>query len=171
VGQKEKLSMQKWSSLKPHCYIFTLATSLAVFMAGVAYCETTETYRLALLIAAPWKGETAMHHDIVAMTETLRSRGFSSEEILALEDSLNRQKLMSFLQNAHQRVAAWSSGEVFLYISGHGGFTGTTVASARPAVMLANTLSDDTEHWVFWDEVFAALVVPDHIQFILLPDT
>jgi hypothetical protein len=143
----------------------------ALRFASLTHAETVDTHRLALLIAAPWEDQAAMHHDVTVMTETLLSRHFSPQEILTLEGPLDRQKLITFLHAAHSRIGTWPDGALFLYISGHGGFTGTTVSSARPALMLASSLPDDAEHWVFWDEVFSALGAPDNVQIILLPDT
>src|SRR5262249_52818472 len=81
---------------------------------------TNGARRLALLVAAPWPGETAMHDDLVAVHEALRLRGFLPEEILVLEGHLQRSALMTFFQAAHQRIATWRRGEVFFYFSGHG---------------------------------------------------
>lgn len=149
-----------------------LIVSLAWLLSHPLDTEAEETRRLALLIAAPWeKDQAAMRNDIAVMTETLRARNFSQEEILTLEGPLDRQKLMAFLQAAQSRVAGWPEGALFLYISGQGGFTGATVSLARPALMLANSLPDDTTHWVFWDEVFSVLRAPDNVQIILFPDT
>ena len=69
--------------------------------------------RLALLIIAPWEGETAMHNDLTAMYNALRLRGLSADEILSLEGQLNRRSFMSFLQKARRRVARWPQGEIF----------------------------------------------------------
>jgi hypothetical protein len=45
---------------------------------------------LALLIAAPQPGETAMYCDQVAMAEALLGRGFAADDILCLHGRLDR---------------------------------------------------------------------------------
>ena len=124
--------------------------------------------RLALLIIAPWEGETAMHNDLKAMYNALHLRGFSADEILSLEGQLNRRSFMSTLQKARRRVARWRQGEIFFYFGGHGIFTGTKVSEARPGVWLKNDPSG--QYTVFWDEVFATLNAPANVKVILLPD-
>jgi hypothetical protein len=124
--------------------------------------------RLALLIIAPWEGETAMHNDLKAMYDALRLRGFSADEILSLEGELNRGSFMSFLQKARRRVARWRQGEIFFYFGGHGIFTGTNVSEARPGLWFKNDPS--AQYMVFWDEVFATLNAPANVKVILLPD-
>jgi hypothetical protein len=124
--------------------------------------------RLALLIIAPWGGETAMHNDLTAMYNALHLRGFSADEILSLEGQLNRRSFMSILQKARRRVARWRQGEIFFYFGGHGIFTGTKVSEARPGVWSKNDPSG--QYTVFWDEVFATLNAPANVKVILLPD-
>ena len=124
--------------------------------------------RLALLIIAPWEGETAMHNDLKAMYDALRLRGFSADEILSLEGQLNRGSFMSFLQKARRRVARWRQGEFIFYFGGHGIFTGTNVSEARPGLWFKNDPS--AKYMVFWDEVFATLNAPANVKVILLPD-
>jgi hypothetical protein len=128
-------------------------------------------HRLALLIIAPWKGETAMHNDLIAVRNALRIRGFSEDEILSLEGQLNRRSFMSFLQKARRRVSTWRQGEIFFYFGGHSAFTGTSVTEARPGLWLKNDLQQSVEHTVFWDEVFTTLNAPANVKIILLPDT
>jgi hypothetical protein len=45
---------------------------------------------LALLIAAPQPGETAMYRDQLAMVEALLARGFAADDILCLHGRLDR---------------------------------------------------------------------------------
>ena len=137
----------------------------------VTAVETSEARRLALLVAAPWEGETAMHNDLIATYNALRQRGFSPEEILVLEGSLTRGLLLSFLQNVHGRLASWQQGEVWFSFSGHGTFSGMSASDARPGLLLTSESLPAREHQVFWDEVFAALQVPMSVQFTLLPDS
>ncbi len=48
------------------------------------------TQRLAVLIAAPWRGETAMHQDLRGIHDALAARHLSSEELLVLEGRLDK---------------------------------------------------------------------------------
>jgi hypothetical protein len=114
---------------------------------------------------------SAMSNDLVAMREALLRRGFRADEVMSLEGRLDRNILMTFLQQAKRRIAADRSTEVFFYYGGHGGLTGNTVAEARPGLFLTNDAQDAHQQQVFWDEVFAALDLPAHVRMILLPDT
>lgn len=126
--------------------------------------------RLAILVAAPWEGETAMHNDLVATYTALRQRGFSPEEFLVLEGVLTRSVFLAFLQDVQRRIGAWQQGEVWFSFSGHGTFRGTTVATARPGLLLTSRVPPSQEDQVFWDELFAVVQVPPTMLFILLPD-
>jgi len=148
-------------------FLFTLIMTLNV-SAGEPLSDKPN--RLALLIVAPWEGEVAMHNDLVAMREALSLRGFSKTEILSLEGQLNRGSFMSFLQQARERMAGWSHGELLFYFGGHGIYTGSTAAEARPGVWLKRDLQQNPKYTVYWDEIFAALNVPDNIKVTLLPD-
>jgi len=157
ISKHKKL--RRWSALL-----------LLLFILPVNAGETIEgePQRLALLIIAPWEGETAMHNDLTAMYNALRLRGFSADEILSLEGQLNRRSFMSFLQKARRRVVRWRQGEIFFYFGGHGIFTGTKVSEARPGLWFKNDPS--AQYTVFWDEVFATLNAPANVKVILLPD-
>lgn len=123
--------------------------------------------RLAVLIAAPWAGETAMSDDVRALATALGKRGFTGDRILVADGVATRKQLLDVLTHAAGRIASWDRGVVFLAISGHGSFQGTSAAEARPALQLADGVDRD----LFWDEVFAALRVPAGVRVILLPDT
>ena len=69
---------------------------------------TDQTNHLALLIAVPHPGETAMFNDLTAMTQALLARGFSADQILCLHGRLDRPLVIVFLQAASRRVAGWS---------------------------------------------------------------
>src|SRR5512143_3915268 len=90
--------------------------------------------RQALLIAAPHEAEVSMHYDLAAMYAALQARGLAPEEILLLEGSLDRRILLHFLEGFRHKIAQWREGELFLYLSGHGFFTGETVAEARVGI-------------------------------------
>jgi hypothetical protein len=127
--------------------------------------------RLALLVAAPWEGETAMHNDLVALYNALRQRGFAPEEFLILEGSLTRSVLLAFLHDVQRRLGVWQRGDVWFSFSGHGTLRGTTAAEAQPGLLLTSSLHPSQEEQVWWDEVFAALQVPAAVQLTLLPDS
>ena len=125
---------------------------------------------LALLIAAPHPGETAMFNDLTAMTQALLARGFSADQILSLHGRLDRPLVVAFLQAASRRVAGWSEGSVFLHVSGHGFFTGEAATAARPGLWFAATDDVTDDNHLFWEALFAALVLPRRVKLTLLPD-
>jgi hypothetical protein len=127
--------------------------------------------RLAILVAAPWEGETAMHNDLVAVYNALRQRGFAPEEFLVLEGSLTRSVLLAFLHDIQRRIAPWQKGDVWFSFSGHGTFSGMTVTDARPGLLFTSEMSPAQEQQVFWDEIFATLQVPTTVQLTVLPDS
>ena len=129
-----------------------------------------EQPRLAVLIGAPHKGEVSMHNDLEAMHDALLSRGLAPDEILSLEGKLDRQLLMTFLEGTGQRIAQWSKGEFFLYLSGHGFFTGDTAKEARVGIQLERADLGSSVHHVFWEEVFSALLIPEAVTFSMLVD-
>ena len=144
---------------------------LVLLLSGPAtVADTGKAQRLALLVAAPWEGETAMHNDLVATYNALRQRGFAPEEILVLEGALTRSVLLAFLHDAQKRIRAWQRGEVWFSFSGHGTFRGTA-AEAQPGLLLTSALRPSYEEQVWWEEVFAALQVPAAVQLTLLPDS
>jgi len=162
--------MKSISSVQSHRWQVLLL--LALMLSGLAtVADAGKAQRLALLVAAPWEGETAMHNDLVAVYNALRQRGFAPEEFLVLEGTLTRSVLLAFLHNAQKRIGAWQRGEVWLSFSGHGTFRGTTAAEAQPGLLLTSTLHPSHEEHVWWEEVFAALQVPAAVQLTLLPDS
>ncbi|MCB9132525.1 MAG: caspase family protein [Anaerolineales bacterium] len=129
--------------------------------------------RLALLIAAAHPGDTAMHHDLVAMDEVLRRRGYREDELLRLDGAQTREGLQAFLGRARDRIAGWTEGQIFLHYSGHGAFwpwDAAAAADARPAWQPEPDTLMLPERWVFWDEVFAALAAPPGVDLVVLPD-
>jgi hypothetical protein len=128
--------------------------------------------RLALLLGAPHCGEVAMHNDICAIVPVLRARGFGDKDLLRLVgQELERRAVLEFLGHASSGISSWRGGEVFLYVSGHGEFTGDTAEPARLAVRLSGDSRPLDEVAVFWDEIFAALALPPGATLTLLPDT
>lgn len=133
--------------------------------------DTGKAQRLALLVAAPWEGETAMHNDLVATYTALRQRGFLPEELLVLAGPLTRSLLLAFLHDVQRRIGTWHTGDVWFSFSGHGTFHGTTAADAQPGLRLTSALPPAQEDEMLWEEVFAALQVPATVQLTLLPDS
>jgi hypothetical protein len=145
---------------------------LVLMLSGPAsVADTGKAQRLALLVAAPWEGETAMHNDLVAIYNALRQRGFAPEEFLILEGALTRSVLLAFLHDVQRRIGAWQRGEVWFSFSGHGTLRGTKAAEAQPGLLLTSALHPSHEEHVWWEEVFAALQVPAAVQLTLLPDS
>jgi hypothetical protein len=126
--------------------------------------------RLALLIGAHHKGDIGIHNDLMAMYVTLQTRGLALEEILSLEGNLDRQILITFLKEVSHGIAKWSQGELFLYLSGHGFFTGDSVEEARVGIELQNDLLESRMQDVYWEEVFSALSIPEAVTFTMLID-
>ena len=133
--------------------------------------ETGKDRRLAILVAAPWEGETAMHNDLVATYSALRQRGFSPEEFLVLEGTLSHSILLAFLHDVQRRISSWQSGTVWLSFSGHGTYRGTRAAEARPGLLFTSVLHPSHEDQMFWEEVFASLQVPASVQLTVLSDS
>ena len=112
-----------------------------------------------------------MHNDIVAMYDVLRQRGFRPEDLLLVEGVLTRRVLLAVLHVVHERIEAWHTGEVVIYISGHGIYRGTTAATAEPGVLLKETIQPTQEDVVWWEELFRALAVPRGVHLTVVPDT
>ncbi|HKQ08229.1 MAG TPA: hypothetical protein VJ464_24095 [Blastocatellia bacterium] len=148
-----------------------LLTALSLsFVSDISAARRVKAHRLAILIAAPWPGETAMHNDLLAVSDALSQRGYSAKESIVLEGQLNRQSLLALFEEVHRRIAQWKDGEVFLYFGGHGYYSGATASDARPGLLLASDPEYSSNIAVFWDEVFKALNVPSKVSFIILPD-
>jgi len=131
---------------------------------------STADPRLAVLVGAPHRGDTSVHCDVVAMHNALLARGLGSSEISVVEGLLGRRSLLSFLRDVGRRVSTWTTGEVFLYVSGHGGFTGSTTGRARLYVDLGQADSAQGSQRLFWEEIMRALAAPIGVGLTLLPD-
>jgi hypothetical protein len=142
---------------------------------------TTEAPRLALLIAAAGPGETAMHNDLAAMYAALRTIGFAPEDILCLEGGLRREMALAFLRAVRARLADIGTAaarpgprlEIFFYYTGHGAFwpwSATDPRRARPALQIEPDTHSDRRRWLFWEEVWAALLLPPDVRLKTLPD-
>jgi hypothetical protein len=148
-----------------------LALVLSLALGLVVAAAAPASSRLAVLIAGPWEGEIAMQNDVVAMIDALRRRGFARDELVVLEGRLTRAALLAFLQDVHQRIAAWARGEILLHVSGHGTLEGKTAATARAGLVFTSVFHPGPDDIVWWDEVFAALQAPSDVRVILLPDS
>lgn len=129
--------------------------------------------RLAILIAAPWRGETAMHSDLCGIYDALAARRLSAEELLVLEGRLDRSLLLGFLESVHSRQADWSQGDLFFYYSGHGAYApvdAVDATDADPALVFAEEELEDPARWVFWHEIFTALSPQPGVHLTVLPD-
>jgi hypothetical protein len=130
-------------------------------------------HRLALLIAAPWRGEAAMHGDVQMVYEGLAARGMSADELLVIEGGLDRRLLLDVLGAVRIRAAGWAEGELFVYYSGHGAYApldAVEADAAEPALVLAPGDLDEPRRWLFWRDVFSALELPPSVRLALLPD-
>ena len=126
--------------------------------------------QLAVLIGAPHQNEVAMHNDLAAMYAALRRRALSAAEILCLEGPLDAHLVRTFLAAISRRIATWQQGTLFLYVTGHGFFTGENVTEARVGIELQPAAQLSSEVHLFWDEILATLAVPVQVKLILLPD-
>jgi len=88
---------------------------------------------VALLIAAPPPGETAMHNDLLAMAQALLDRGLPADHIFSLHGQLDRSLVLAFLRVARRRMDGWTAGSLFVHVSGlEYGDRRRTLLSYRP---------------------------------------
>ncbi len=132
--------------------------------------QSNQAHQLGILIAAPQPGEAAMYNDMTAVARALQGRGYSADQILCLHGRMDRRLVAACLQAASRRVATWTQGSVFLHVSGHGFFDGETAEDARPGLLFGSTDEVADDYDLFWDELFAALVLPAGVRLTLLPD-
>lgn len=125
---------------------------------------------LALLLAAPQPGETAMRRDQAAMAGALLARGLAADDIRSLHDPLDRPRALAFLAAAGRHVAGWTEGSVFVHVSGHGFFAGDTTETARPGLLFSESDDVTDDEHLFWDDLFATLALPPGVRLTLLPD-
>ncbi|PON18041.1 hypothetical protein C2W62_10100 [Candidatus Entotheonella serta] len=147
-----------------------LTCLLGPLAAPVHATELDSEPHLALMIGALWPGETTIHHDLSSMYEILRHRGFATEEILLMQGLLTRRAILILLHDAHQRIRSWRQGEVFVYVSGHGFYRGTSAANAIPYLLLRQTGTPSSEEEVGWKEMLDTLAVPPTVRLTILPD-
>lgn len=132
--------------------------------------STEISARLAVLIGSPHRDQASMHHDLAAMFQALKRRGLASEEILCLEGALDRPLLLDFLRAIHHRIADWQRGELYLYITGHGFFSGKSAQDARVGVLLQPGEQVGDGFHAYWEQLFQALSVPPGVTVTMLAD-
>lgn len=132
--------------------------------------QSNQPHQLGILIAAPQRGESAMYNDMTAVARALQGRGYSADQILCLHGRMDRQLVVACLQAASRRVAMWTQGSVFLHVSGHGFFDGETAEDARPGLLFGDTDDITDDYHLFWDDLFATLMLPAGVRLTLLPD-
>lgn len=141
----------------------------ALLCSGAASASDTLSKRqkLALLVTAPFQGNdfAAMPEDLRVMKNTLLSKGFSENEIqeLTLTSKERRTQLINFVDEARKRIATWKNGSVFFYYTGHGCFE-QAEKPRRPGLQLAS------DEYIYWDQLFQILDVPQGVDLVLLPD-
>jgi hypothetical protein len=147
--------------------VFCVVMLAALVFAG----DARPAPRIALLIGCAWNtpGEgNVIQNDVASLRSALEKRGFQGSEIKELSGRVDRRAVLSAVHAVSRAVASWQEGEVFLYYSGQGSFSGTSASTARPALALASEAS--AGHLVYWDEVFSALQLPPGVRLVLLPD-
>lgn len=123
--------------------------------------------QLALLIAAPHPGDTAMYNDMTAMAAALQRRGLPADRILAWHGPSDRPTMLALLRAARRRLQSWTAGSLFIHFSGHGFYEPEPELSGL-SFGKSNGCSDD--HRMFWEEFFAELDVSVGVRTFLLPD-
>ena len=125
--------------------------------------------RLALLVAAPWEGESYLSDDLRLMEEALIARGLNPPEIISVLAPLDRSALLRHLDAARARMAGWPEGELFVYYNGHGMYGAATSGRPEPGLQLNRNRAESTS-FLLWRDFFAALISPDRVRTMLLPD-
>jgi hypothetical protein len=111
-----------------------------------------------------------MHNDVKEMYDVLRRSSYAANEIITLEGQPDRELVLDLFLAARRRIASWQSGSLFLYVSGHGCYTGETAEVAHVAVALAATDDGSCGPAVPWEELWSALDAPPSVTVTLLPD-
>ena len=138
-----------------------------VLTSWIAPASGKSRHRIALLMGSPWNGEeTVIQNDIASLRLALQQRGFESAQIKELAGKLSRRAVLDAVRATSEATATWDTGEVVLYYTGHGSFSGESAQTARPAL----ALGPEQDQTVSWDEIFSTLRLPRGVQFVLLPD-
>ena len=125
--------------------------------------------RLALLLAAPWKGETWLENGIARMQAVLQARGLSSADTIASAEPLDRKRLLRRLGEVNKRIASWRQGELFLFFDGHGMYARTTGAVPEPGLQLTGD-REDPNSALLWRELWDTLKPPPAVRVLAVPD-
>ena len=125
--------------------------------------------RLALLLGAPWRGETWLENGVVKMQQALHARGFAAAEIMASAEPTDRQRLLRRLEEVKKRIAPWRQGEIFLYYDGHGMYAREAAAVPEPGLQLTGD-RDAPGSALLWRELWDALRAPPGVRVLAVPD-
>jgi hypothetical protein len=125
--------------------------------------------RLALLLAAPWEGESFLGDDLALMQEGLRARGLTAAELISVLEPLDRERVASRLEEVSRRIAGWQSGEVFLYYNGHGMYAPAGGGWPEPGLQL-DRKREQASSALLWRDLFAILRAPPGVRVMVLPD-
>jgi hypothetical protein len=125
--------------------------------------------RLALLVGAPWKGETFLGNGVARMQEALITRGFGRSETMTSTDAIDRKTLSGRLEEVRKRIASWREGEIFLYYDGHGLYSRATRGVPEAGLQLTGD-RDNPGSAMLWREVWGAIAAPRGVSVLVLPD-
>jgi hypothetical protein len=126
-------------------------------------------HRLALLVGAPWKGETFLGNGVGRLREALATRGFGSGEMITSTEAVDRKALSRRLDEVSKRIAPWREGELFLYYDGHGMYSRATRGVPEAGLQLTGD-RDDPGSSMLWREVWEAIRAPRGVSVLVLPD-
>ena len=128
------------------------------------------SHHLALLLAAPQPGESAMYRDQAAMTQALLARGFSADRILCLHGRLDRP----LVTHSCRPPAGGSRRGLTVRSSCTSAVTASSTAIRQkthgPACCSRKALKSDDGGHLFWHDLFTALALPAGVRLTLLPD-
>jgi hypothetical protein len=125
--------------------------------------------RLALLLAAPWQGESFLGDDMALMQDGLRGRGLSAAEVIAVLEPLDRAAVTKRLEEVRRRIAAWRDGELFLYYNGHGMYGPARAGRPEPGLQLDRN-REQPGSFLLWRELFELVKAPPGVRLLVLPD-
>ena len=125
--------------------------------------------RLALLVGAPWKGETFLENGVARMQEALIIRGFRRSDTMTSTEATDRKTLSQRLEEIRKRIASWREGEIFLYYDGHGMYSRATRGVPEAGLQLTGDRGDPGSR-MLWREVWEAIGVPHGVSVLVLPD-
>jgi hypothetical protein len=145
---------------------FTLGLGASLVSARAAAEPSRE---FALLVAAPWPGESYLAADISLMQAALQARGITSADTTTGLVPLDRATLMRHLGAVKAKISAWSTGQIFLYYNGHGMYGPPAGGRPEPGLQLGPNRGEHAS-FVLWRELFDALALPPGVRLLVLPD-